>query len=53
MVVDDVVSGRLVAGERSGQAEPAPLPWAMAALTIGGLSAGLWVGIGWMVATLF
>ena len=30
-----------------------PLPWPAAILTIGTLSAGLWLGIGWLVATLF
>jgi hypothetical protein len=32
---------------------PAALPWPAAALTIGTLSAGLWLGIFWLVAALF
>jgi hypothetical protein len=31
----------------------APLPWPAAALTIGMVSAGLWLGVGWVVAALF
>jgi hypothetical protein len=54
MVVGEIVSGRLVAETaRAGHAEPAPLPWPVAVLTIGGLSAGLWAGIGWVVVALF
>ena len=34
-------------------AETTPLPWPAAMLTIGTLSAGLWLGIGWLVTTLF
>jgi hypothetical protein len=33
-------------------APSAPLAWPAAALAIGTLSAGLWLGIGWVVATL-
>jgi hypothetical protein len=34
-------------------AETSPLAWPAAMLTIGTLSAGLWLGIGWLVVTLF
>jgi hypothetical protein len=30
-----------------------PLPWPAAALAIGSLSAGLWLGLAWLAATLF
>jgi hypothetical protein len=33
-------------------AAPAPPPWPAAALAIGSLSAGLWLGIVWLAATL-
>lgn len=38
---------------RAEAVSPAPLPWPAAALAIGTLSAGLWFGIGWVVAALF
>ena len=41
----------------SNPARPAgvasPMPWPAAALTIGVASAGLWLGVGWVVAALF
>jgi hypothetical protein len=39
-------------GRQAGVATPGPLPWPAAALVIGSLSAGLWLGIVWLVATL-
>ena len=45
--------GMAVSGMGRGDASPAPLPWPAAALTIGTLSAGLWLGIGWAVFALF
>jgi hypothetical protein len=38
---------------RQAAAAPAPLPWPAAALAIGALSAGLWLGIFWVAAELF
>ena len=38
---------------RHAGAASAPLPWPATALTIGMLSAGLWLGVGWAVAALF
>jgi hypothetical protein len=36
----------------AARARPSPLPWPVAALTIGSLSVGLWIGIGWLVSIL-
>ena len=33
-------------------AGPRPLPWPAAVLAIGALSAGLWLGLGWLAAAL-
>jgi hypothetical protein len=53
-MIDAAISntGRRDGRGHAGTAEHAPLPWPAAALAIGSLSAGLWLGIGWLVATL-
>ncbi len=50
--------GRWVLRKRAVAAAPArdkpsPLPWPLAAATIGALSLALWVGICWTVVALF
>jgi len=42
----------LADGMPAAAAGPRPLPWPAAALAIGALSAGLWLGLGWLAATL-
>jgi len=45
--------GMATSGTAVARAEAARLPWPVAALTIGSLSLGLWLGIGWLVVCLF
>jgi hypothetical protein len=44
--------GMATLGAAAARAEAARLPWPVAALTIGSLSLGLWLGIGWLVLHL-
>jgi hypothetical protein len=44
--------GTTIAAARPAPSAAQPLAWPAAALAIGTLSAGLWLGIGWVVATL-
>jgi hypothetical protein len=42
-----------VSRRRAAARAPAPLPWPVAALAIGSLSAGLWAGLGWLAMAVF
>jgi len=53
MVSGSRLSGTAMPLDPSRGAETAPLPWPAAMLTIGVLSAGLWLGIGWLAVALF
>ena len=44
--------GMAMPRDASRRSTAAPLPWPAAALTIAALSAGLWLGLGWVVVTL-
>lgn len=46
------VSSTATASDTARHVEAPPLPWPAAALAIAVFSAGLWLGIGWMVVTL-
>ncbi len=47
-----VAGGMATLGTAVARTEAARLPWPVAALTIGSLSLGLWLGIGWLVLHL-
>jgi hypothetical protein len=47
-----VMRSRTAASGTAGRDPHGPLPLPVAVLTIGTLSAGLWLGIGWLIAAL-